>query len=47
MATKKPGDAVNVECDVLARYLYRLSGAGAREGSAKPSLFDTLERSGF
>jgi riboflavin synthase len=47
MATKKPGDAVNVECDVLARYLDRLSSAGAQEGRAKPSLFDTLERSGF
>jgi riboflavin synthase len=47
MATKKPGDAVNVECDVLARYLDRLSSAGAREGATKPSLFDTLERSGF
>ena len=49
MALKRPGDRVNIECDVLARYVERLlagraDGAGAGGGG---SLFDKLERSGY
>jgi riboflavin synthase len=55
MRLKKPGDEVNVECDVLARYIERLltKGPGSvermhEEGiSVEGSLIDKLERSGF
>jgi riboflavin synthase len=54
MGLKKPGDEVNIECDVLARYIQRLIGAAAggalahcNEGLAKGSLLDKLEGAGF
>ncbi|HUI93240.1 MAG TPA: riboflavin synthase [Chitinivibrionales bacterium] len=51
LGRKRPGDGVNVECDVLARYLLRLLEAGTIgkkdiTGSAG-SLADSLERAGF
>jgi riboflavin synthase len=48
MSLKKPGDAVNLECDIVARYLQRLLQAGG--GGAAPaaeSLLSLMERSGF
>lgn len=51
MARKRPGDRLNVECDVIARYIARLAEAGrpgaTDGGEAKSTLLDTLERSGF
>ncbi len=51
MARKHPGDAVNVECDVLSRYIARLveTGGAQNQGGTggRETLFDTLERSGF
>ncbi len=51
MARKRPGDGVNVECDVLARYIGRLLETGGidktNNGTAAGTLFDTMERSGF
>jgi riboflavin synthase len=57
-AFKRPGDGVNIECDVLARYIARLLESGAihqaknRSNNGSPAgaegtLFATLERSGF
>ena len=46
MAFKKTGDAVNLECDVVARYLYRFMQGGGE--TARPSrLLSLMERSGF
>jgi riboflavin synthase len=55
MGCKKPGDEVNIECDVLARYIEHLVGLGSSTGGALHfegpfaggSLIDKLERSGF
>jgi riboflavin synthase len=55
MGKKTVGDAVNVECDVLARYVARrldfyLGSAGKKGLSAaapQGSLLDRMERSGF
>jgi riboflavin synthase len=56
MALKRAGGRVNIECDVIARYLARLTSSGLSGGQAldgvknRPndsSLFDTMERSGF
>jgi len=55
MGKKTVGDAVNVECDVLARYVARrldfyLGSAGKKSLSAaapQGSLLDRMERSGF
>jgi riboflavin synthase len=55
MGLKKTGDAVNIECDVLARYLDRLIGGGSagatrggyQSGVSGVSLIDKLERAGF
>jgi riboflavin synthase len=55
MGLKKAGDEVNIECDVLARYIQRLIGAATssgelahcHEGLAKGSLLDQLEGAGF
>ncbi|NLD92088.1 MAG: riboflavin synthase [Fibrobacter sp.] len=47
--TKKAGDIVNIECDVIARYLYRFTqftrvNSGTTDSN---SLIDKLERFGF
>jgi riboflavin synthase len=52
LARKRPGDSVNIECDVLARYIGRLLETGKIDkkdigGASGGSLADTLERSGF
>jgi riboflavin synthase len=55
MGLKKAGDEVNIECDVLVRYIERLIGSatysGERahcdEGLFKGSLLDKLEGAGF
>jgi riboflavin synthase len=52
LARKRPGDGVNMECDVLARYIGRLLETGEIDkknipGAAAGSLADSLERSGF
>jgi len=44
MSAKKAGDAVNIECDVIARYIYRMVTA---QVSPKESLVDKMERLGF
>lgn len=44
--SKRPGDPVNIECDVIARYLARLASMG-EAGDPAGSLFDKMERSGF
>jgi riboflavin synthase len=51
LGRKRPGDGVNIECDVLARYIARLLETGAIDkndtGRAAGSLADSLERAGF
>ena len=56
MGIKKTGDEVNIECDVLARYIERIVGSGALpdgeimrfdDNGAGGSLLDKLERAGF
>lgn len=52
LARKRPGDSVNIECDVLARYILRLLETGKIDkknmgGAVGGSLADSLERSGF
>jgi riboflavin synthase len=56
MAIKRAGEQVNIECDVIARYLARLMSLGKPAAlprdasfgaSSGASLFDTMERSGF
>jgi riboflavin synthase len=51
MGFKKAGDEVNIECDVLARYVERLfsqdSSSGERTHVDGGSLIDKLERAGF
>jgi riboflavin synthase len=51
MGVKKAGDEVNIECDVLARYVERLfsrdSLSGERTHVDGGSLIDKLERAGF
>jgi len=44
MARKRVGDEVNVECDVLARYIARWAQTETR---GEGSIIDLLERSGF
>jgi riboflavin synthase len=49
MGFRRPGDRVNIECDVLARYVRRImecSPAAAGTGSGR-MLLDTMERAGF
>ncbi|MFW6244467.1 MAG: riboflavin synthase [Fibrobacterota bacterium] len=52
VSVKRPGERVNLECDVLARYLYRMmniddsSGDSNRTGSGG-ELLDKMERFGF
>ena len=38
----RPGDAVNLEADIIAKYVERILSVGAREGEAAPAL--TVER---
>lgn len=47
--TKKSGDTVNIECDVIARYLYRFTQFTRvdSETTESNSLIDKLERFGF
>lgn len=50
MLFKKTGDFVNLECDVVARYLYRFTKFNAANGSSSvesDSLINKLERFGF
>lgn len=48
MARKRSGNPVNIECDILARYLYRLLQAGTAAGSKGSTPLQALmERSGF
>ena len=52
LARKRPGDSVNIECDVLARYIGRLLETGKIDkkdirGATGSTLADSLERSGF
>ena len=52
LARKRPGDSVNIECDVLARYIGRLLETGKIdkkdiEGATGSTLADSLERAGF
>ena len=49
MSIKKPGVEVNIECDVLARYLYKMvkSGGLNAEKSGDDSLLQKMERLGF
>ena len=49
MAVKRVGDRVNIECDVLARYLVHLlrSDPSRPEQARGESLLDRLARAGF
>jgi riboflavin synthase len=55
MGLKKAGDEVNIECDVLARYIERLIGSASCGGELSPCsdsvaggcLMDKLEGAGF
>jgi riboflavin synthase len=50
ITSKRSGDRVNIECDVIARYLARLMAGKSAQDAAKVAtgnLFDTMERSGF
>jgi riboflavin synthase len=50
MQLKKTGDFVNLECDVVARYLYRFTKFNTANGSSSVesnSLINKLERFGF
>jgi riboflavin synthase len=47
---KKPGDKVNIECDVIARYLFRFTKFSLAENGSETepnSLINKLERFGF
>jgi len=51
MGDKKIGDNVNIECDVLARYIYGMIKAGVSVNSEQPgqkeTLVDKLEKLGY
>ncbi|MDR2692980.1 MAG: riboflavin synthase [Chitinispirillales bacterium] len=52
MGDKKAGDGVNIECDVLARYIYGMIRAGVPVNSVLPvnrkeALVDKMERLGY
>ena len=50
MSIKKQGEEVNIECDVLARYLYKMVKSGglcAERNSDEDSLLQKMERLGF
>ena len=42
LSTLRPGDAVNLEADIIAKYVERILSVGARQGEETPAL--TLER---
>lgn len=44
MSTKRSGDSVNIECDVMARYIYRMIKADL---NTKEDLIAKMERLGF
>jgi riboflavin synthase len=46
MSVKRAGDSVNIECDVLARYMRRMMETGFHV-CQKESLVDKMERLGF
>jgi riboflavin synthase len=47
MSIKKSGDMVNIECDVLARYIYRMISVDGSVINDKESLVDKMQRLGF
>lgn len=49
MSLKKPGDLVNLEADIIARYMGRLLSVTSEKSAATPkeSLLSIMERSGF
>jgi riboflavin synthase len=49
MFTKKSGEFVNIECDVLARYLYKMIKSESSSGTqaSGESLLEKMERLGF
>jgi riboflavin synthase len=52
LSARKPGDQVNIECDVLARYIVHFSSVKDHTGDAvhnadDASLYDKLQRMGF
>jgi riboflavin synthase len=42
LSSLRPGDPVNLEADIIAKYVERILSVGARQGEAAPAL--TLER---
>jgi len=50
LTEKRPGDSVNIECDIIARYLQQLISTSSQTPPAslqKESLQSIMERSGF
>lgn len=47
MSLKKNGDYVNIECDIIARYLYRFFEKREMLENKKESIISLLERCGF
>jgi riboflavin synthase alpha subunit len=50
MGQKRTGDPVNIECDVIARYVYRLltsSKSTAGKAGRGKTLLEQLEGAGF
>jgi riboflavin synthase len=47
LSKKRAGDRVNIECDVLARYIHRILNAGKEPGRAHETLLEKMERAGF
>jgi riboflavin synthase len=47
MKNKHAGDQVNIECDVLARYIFHLLKSGRIDAGTGPSLLSKLESGGF
>lgn len=44
---KKPGDRVNLEVDILAKYVERLTGAASAVGARTPIISEFLQEYGF
>ncbi|MCX7727794.1 MAG: riboflavin synthase, partial [Chitinispirillaceae bacterium] len=47
MSLKKSGDFVNIECDIVARYLHRFFEKVEKIGNKREPLTSLLERCGF